>query len=293
MLLIITIGLTTGLFISSRSSSDVELSTKIEREAEVFSTSEAAIEDILINPLGPGATRDIQNQDGSVTGTAQDQSVFANGQEFLFPETIPVGETQSIWLSSRDTDPNTNPPYQFTAAEYGANTLTVCWEGAQGGFPEPGIVMMLLFQDGPTGNMEVATRAFRADGSPPLPNCGTVAQGTDDCFTMAERNVANACGRPELTRRQVVNFMTHFGADRATDTLIALRIRPVFAASRIAVQPPGGIALNRQALQDVIVDAQHQRGTGESTRVRIFRPFPQPVGIFDYALFSGAGLTHN
>lgn len=277
LLVIMALGLTVGLLTISRSTTDTELSTKIEREARVFSANEAGVEYILKNPLAPGAQTLNTNIDG-INVTAQATTALSPDQPFEYPGAINVGDTQTIWLVNH-TDPNT---IDETSGNPGTK-ITVCWGKDDSGSADPGIVAAILYKDG--ADYKIARGAYK--NNPVANRCGQSDQD-GDCFSAVDNAGANACGKAALTFTKTLIY-TDFGIT-APKKPLAIRLRPAFARLKLAVQPGGG-TLPQQALNDTFVSARHPE-SGESTRIRVFQSYPAALTLFDYSVFSGQDVVH-
>lgn len=289
VLLLLALGTTLGLVVSSRSTTDVDLSSRIEREAAVYSANEAGVERILALPLAAGATQNFTLNNIDVT--ARDITVTSPGVEMVIPGVIDQGTTYAVWLAAHNSDP---PQYTINESSSfsPSNTVDLCWSrdpNVTTGSP-PGIVVSVLYKELSTGDYKVARAAYRNGSSNTAPPCGTSAS-TGDCFETVSQAASNWCTtanstNPNPSYVKPINFSS-LGIG-ASDTLIALRIRPVNVSIKLAVLP-NGQALPRQAINYAEVTAR-QQGTEESTRIRVFQSFPTALSMFDYALFSGADL---
>lgn len=277
LLVIMALGLTVGLLTISRSTTDTELSTKIERESRVFSANEAGVEYILKNPLSPNAQPFSSTIDG-INVSAKATTALGPDQAFEYPGAINVGDTQTIWLVNH-TDASTidegsgNP----------GSKLTLCWGKDDAGGADPGIVAAILYKDG--ADYKMARGAYK--NNPVANRCGQSDQD-GDCFSAVDSTGANACGKAGLTFTKTLTY-ADFGIV-APMKPIAVRLRPAFARLKLAVQPTGG-TLPQQALNDTFVSARHP-DTGESTRIRVFQSYPAALTLFDYSVFSGQGVVH-
>ncbi len=292
LLVLMALGLTIGLLTISRSTVDIDLSSKIEREARVFSANEAGVEDILTNPLSANEVR--TTTINNIVVVAQSQSVSAAGDPFAFPDIVPQGDTQNIWLVPHKAD-NT---LDESGASYSSSTIDVCWSKEGSTVPGPGMVISLIYKQGAAGDYKIARGAYK-DRSASLPaNCNAVQSPPEDCFlpVTTVNSSGNECGTSDtkFIYRKTLDFKADLGVDPSSDPTIkplALRLRPVYAGAQIAVKPPPGSSLPGQTINNALVSAQYP-GSGEATKIKIVQPYSGAAPVFDYALFSGKDLKH-
>ena len=95
----------------------------------------------------------------------------------------------------------------------------------------------------------------------------------------------NGCGLSWYTK--VLDF-TALGITPATDTLIALRIRPVYADTTIALDS-GSLAL---AKQGNVIESTGQTGSGVTRKVVVYQQYRAPLSIFDSVIYSQSAFGH-
>ncbi len=285
ILLVMAVGLTVGLSVASRSITDVQLSTQVEESSRAFSAAEAGIEKALetglINavdiPSSPiGSAPDKANYLVGVTSVVAD----ASNQYTLKTETL-QGDIATIWFVRHEAsgsdldDPN----------RYRANYIDICW-GWPASATEPAIEVSVFFQAG-TGPdpkpIKVLREGYDRLGRAP----GFTAVGV-------QNGVCTISGYPNTNRVRV-----DFGAlasasgisfvNALVERLTALRIRPIFADSKIAVIQAGA-PLGVLPEQGKQIISTGQTDSGVTRRWRIEQHYPAAHDIFDFAVWSGSDL---
>ena len=286
VLLLLALGTTLGLVVSSRSTTDVDLSSRIEREAAVYSANEAGVERILALPLAAGATQNFTIN--TVDVTARDITVNSAGVETVIPGVVDQGTTYAVWLAGHTTAPlyAVDESSSFSPS----NTVDLCWSRDPNitTGSTPAIVASILYKESGTGDYKITRAAYRDGSSNAAPPCGTSAS-TGDCFEHVAPTSNTWCTNTNTTNPSYIKQISFASLGvGAADTLISLRIRPVNVSVKLAVLP-NGQALPRQAINYAEVTAR-QQNTEESTRIRVFQSYPTALSMFDYALFSGGDL---
>lgn len=260
VILILVIGLTIGLAVVSRSVTNLKISTQSEESQRAFSAAEAGLEAALIGGALEGGFPDI--------GATYNVTVVpAAGERFVFPQTTKKGETENLWLV--DHDSNGNP--LVDVAYYTAGTINVCWDKPAGTTTIPAMEVSVIYKDGTT--FKVWRGAYDPDpGSRPQPQPNN--------FDIKVDKAGGYCGGG-FTYRKTITL--------PSGIRIAIRLKPYYADAQIAAQGTGGAGANLPSQGKEITST----GTAGTTtrRVRIFQNFPALPTIFDYAVFSGTGLS--
>ena len=256
VLLVMAVGLTIALSIVSRSVTDIRISQGEEESARAFSAAEAGIEESL--RAGSAISPDLEGISIQVTETER-----GGGDSFVFDSTIDEGDTQTVWLVPHDSDGNlVLSPY------YTEGTIDVCWQETD---PETALEAAIFYQD-PAGNYKVARGAY--DDQASSRGEGFDSPDSDQCSILDRKKELNLAG---------------FGITPSVDTLIALRLRPLYNQAEVGVEGAGGDG-GLIPTQEKCFESTATTENGVTRKVRQCQSFPAPPAIFDYVLFSGTDI---
>ena len=73
-----------------------------------------------------------------------------------------------------------------------------------------------------------------------------------------------------------------------SDTLIAIRVRPVYADTTIAVD--SGLSIVPK--QGNLIESSGFTGTGVTRKVVVYQQYPSPLAIFDSVIYSQSSFGH-
>lgn len=256
IVLVMAVALTVGLAVISRSVTDIRISSQEEESARVFSAAEAGIE----NALKIGAT---QGDFGDIHYDVEETAMGA-GTEFVFPNQIEVGDTQTVWLVNHDADGN----FMETAG-YTASGLNVCWEDTD---PETALEVSIFYKD--AGIYKIARGAYDAEtasraNSFSLPDDGSCAG---------------------LNRKKELKWSDDFGISLDGNTfLLFLRLKPLYNKAKIGIVAGAGGTLPSQGT--CFESSATLETSGVTRRVRQCQFHKSPPAVFDYVLFSGGDLS--
>lgn len=260
-LLVLAVATTIGLALISRGTTNVATTRNAEESTRAFSAAEAGIEDALVSGAAGGSILD------AVTGikyttTVATVSAAAN-TPFTFPSKTMKGETETLWLVPHNTDGSL-----VLTPTYTANSINVCWSGNT---PVPAMVVTLLYKESSDGSYAVAKGAVDPD----------TARAAVNNFS-APTTSTGGCGDGTTKYKQTVTFSSLSASiNPAADTLIMLRLRPVYVDTQIAVVP-------LQALPDQFnrIESVGETGSGTTRKIVVIRQFDAPSSIFDAAVYS-------
>lgn len=266
ILLVMAVGLTIGLSVAGRSLTDIRLSTQIEESNRAFSAAEAGIEDVLRQGLlsatgGPGTIGDAKY---NVTLT----SVGGSASQFSFPSVIQAGDAQVIWLV-----PHNASGADDSTRAYSGSSIEICWSKIE---TTPALEISLLFKSG--SNYKVARAAYDPD-STRTNNFSSLADPAGSYCTSGNEN---------YTYHVNLIFADLSPAVIASDIPLALRLRPVYANSKLAVKPASGATLPEQGKNIV---STGQTNSGVTRKWNVIQTYSAPNDIFDYAIWSNTNLT--
>jgi Tfp pilus assembly protein PilX len=283
VLLSLAVVLTIVLFVLARSVTDIAVSSRSEEAVRAFSAAEAGIENALV--IGLGATSGIgcdstgsncsANFVSNVTG-------FAEGSgSFDYPPQLLSGDSMTTWFvahldnGSLGCDAN-NPCFNGTQ-------MNVCWGESgtsQSSSTTPAIEVSVFYETTPGNPATVNIKRVTAD-----PYGG--------------RSVSNGFGGitgvncPITGSSYAFNKTIVFGS---TGLNIPSGSRPLFARIRMfyntTLTHPVGISVSGGLLPSQGQDIISTGSAGDANRkVAVFQGWPEPPAVFDFAIYSGTGLT--
>lgn len=262
-LLVLTVATTIALSLIGRATIDLSMSNQLEESTRAFNAAEAGVEQALKSGLGTNGPAVLTN---GVTYDVTVNSIGGASGVYQLPHQTPQNVTETIWLVAHD--PNTGAlnetPY------YTSTSIELCWSPSTAPAPAAGLVVGVLYKEGTDGTYQTARMAVD-------PNAATNNNNFDSSGI-----TTNGCGLSYY--RKVIDFtalgLTVTGA--SADTLIALRIRPVYADTTIALNA-GVTGLPRQGTQ---IESTGETGTGVSRKVVVYQQYRAPLSIFDSVIFS-------
>lgn len=257
-LLVLTIATTVGLSLMARTTTDVSVTRNIEESARAFSAAEAGVEEALISritipkttidpTLGVSYSVDVN----PLTGSA--------GNPFVFPQKTVSENTETLWLVGHNTDDSINESRKYTAA-----TIDVCWSSES---TTPALVVAVLYKTS-GGSYQVAKVVFDPDSR--IPNVSPTTAGGCSANT---------------AYTGTINFLG-LGITPASDTLIALRIRPVYSGTQIAIAPAQDLPTQGNRIESVGVTEG-----GVNRKIIVYQQYRAPESIFDYAVYSEGSFS--
>ena len=263
-LLVLTVATTVALSLIGRATLDLSISNQLEESSRAFSAAEAGVELALKSGAGsngpqvltPGITYDVTvNPIGVTSGLSNIYTISHQTSR---------DSTETVWLVNH-SDPTTITE----TPTYTNNTITVCWSQAA---TPTGLAISVLYKT-PLGAYNVARAGF--DPSAASRNNGFDATGIS----------VSGCNQSWYSK--VLDF-TALGITPATDTIIALRMRPVYADATIAVD--GGT----QALpnQGSVIESTGQTGSGVTRKVVVYKQYRAPLSVFDSVIYSQSAFGH-
>jgi hypothetical protein len=260
ILLIMVVGLTVGLFLMSRTTTDISLTTKVTDSSRAFNAAEAGIEEaILHSNAGPGTLST------GVTYTPLVTDLGTGGIYPLLPQEFKVGEVFTIWLAGHDVNGNFDP----SVTPYNAANIDICFNKISTDYPA--LAVSLYYSEGGT----IKSSSFIVDSnSPKCTNCisptANVCPGYD--YGISNLKIKNSNASDPLG---VIGNVTRY----------ALRLRPILANSEIAVKPSGNLPAQG-------TDISSTGNAGETARkINVKNPFPVPPPFMDYAVYSYGDLS--
>lgn len=271
-LLVLTIATTVALSLISRTTTDTTITNQVEESSRAFSAAEAGVEQALAaNATGTIGPTGIVGAAG-VSYNVLISSIGAKAGLYEFPQKTLKGTTETLWLVAHDQNGALveNPTYT-------ASSIDVCWSKET---PIAALEVTLLYKESSAvvDNYRIAKVAYDPD---------PVRFGSDK-FTSTY--VAGGCGVNTGTDyRETITFnLLNAGIDPTTDTLIALRIRPLFNDAKIVIDP-GGTVIPSQGNQ---IESTGSTITGTNRKIVVYQQYRSASSVFDAALYSQGAISY-
>lgn len=263
-LLVLTIATTVGLSLIARTTTDVSVTRNIEESTRAFSAAEAGVEETLKSGVASAGTIDptlgvsYSVTIASVSGTATNP--------FVFPQKTLSENTETVWLVNHNPDGTI-----IESPTYTAGTIDVCWSSES---TTPAIVASVLYKTS-GGSYQVAKTAYDPDGS------------RANNFS-APTATTGGCGlNTNTTYKSTIQFSNFVPSiNPAVDTLIAIRIRPVYSGTLIVIAPAQDLPFQGNRIQSVGVTA-----SGVNRKIIVYQQYRAPTSIFDYAIYSEGSFS--
>lgn len=228
ILLVMIVGLTTGLFLLGRTTSDVALSNKLEESARAFNAAEIGIEEAILS--GVGASILPLPSGVSYTVNLADITVPNNS---IYPGTASqntattLGDVFTLWLVPHN---EATGELIETGNVFALNpNIYVCFNSST---PTPAIGVTVIYKDNTTlpSQYRAAFVGFDPD----------TTRQVENNFSGVEPN-AQACSTNGYVYRAWLKMNQDFGTDlRGPNYVpIALRIRPYYASTPIGIVATG------------------------------------------------------
>lgn len=263
VLLVLTIATTIALSLIGRSTTDVTISSQLEDSSRAFGAAEAGIEEALKSGAGTGGAKVLTP---GVTYSATVSSIGGATGVYQFSKKSFRGSTETVWLVAHNAD--------GTLAEtptYTDPAISICWASET---TTPAIAVSIVYKSA-GGVYYVAKDAFDSDATRRATNkfnAPTAASG--------------GCNVASMYRRLIT--FSDYGINPVTDTILMLRIRPVYSDTQLAIDAP--VALPLQG--DKIESAGTTTGAGITRKILVYRQYHAPGGIFDSSVYSQSSLGH-
>ncbi len=263
-LLVLSIATTVALSLIGRSTTDVVISNQTNESSRAFGAAEAGIEESLKIGVG-NLTPQVLTSGASYTVSKADVGGAAGA--YVFPKKASRGTTETLWLVAHNADGTLNETPTYTAAG-----IDVCWSEES---TTPAMIVSILYKTA-LGEYRVAKGAYDPDGSrannflPPTSSVGGCGAGTD------------------TTYKQTVTFGSFTPAiNPASDTLLMIRMQPVYADTNLAVNATGALPIQGNTLESTGVS-----GAGVTRKVVVYQQFRSPPAIFDSVIYSQGSFSH-
>ncbi len=266
-ILVLTVATTIALSLIGRATQDISMSNQLEESTRAFDAAEAGIESAL--KTGASASN-------VAVGTGANYSVTVNSiggaaGVFQSAQKTPQGTTETIWLVNHTAAGAVDETPVYTAT-----TLPVCWSQPSAGGVKAALVIGVLYKKGTDGTYRMARVAADPDAASRSNNFDA-AVGVGGC----------GLGDFQTTLNFTTLGLTLSGA--SADTLLALRIRPEYADTTLAID--GGVT--GIPSQGNVIESTGTTGTGVSRKVLVYQQYRAAAGIFDSVIYSQTNFGHN
>lgn len=264
-LLVLTVATTIALSLIGRATIDLSMSNQLEESTRAFNAAEAGIEQALQSGLGTTGPTTL------TSGVSYEVSVDSIGGQvgvFQLAHKTPQNVTETIWLVEHD--PNTGA---LNEARYFQDTsLSLCWSQEEAPEEAAALEVTVLYKDN-LNEYHAARMAIDPDGV------------TRDNNFDSSGITLDGCGLGYYEKQ--ISFTDLLIDPAGTDTLLALRIRPMYADATIALD-----AVSAIPQQGNVIESVGTTGTGVSRKVVVYQQYRAPLSVFDSVLFSQSTLSH-
>jgi hypothetical protein len=264
-LLVLVIATTVGLSLISRTTTDIRITSQVEQSSRAFSAAEAGVEEALNGLDTHGVLQSIVGVAGVKYSVIV--SNIGGGSAtgiYQFPKKTQEGATETFWLVNHD---DATGLLEETPVYPAASTIDVCWSDEA---TVPAMVITLLYKVGT--DYRVAKEAIDPNGSRMPPNQ----------FSLP--NMSGGCGGSTgTTHKERIDFSA-MGVG-SSDTVIALRIRPVYSDAKIVINadliPKQGKSIESTGTTD----------SGTNRKILVYQQYRSPATVFDAAIYSQSNLV--
>lgn len=266
-LLVLTVATTVALSLVSRTTTDTTITNQIEESSRAFSAAEAGIEEALKSGVGSGGPQVLTGAGASYDVTVT--SIAGAAGVYAFPKKTTRGVTETLWLVNH----NSNGALIETPT-YTASSIGVCWSSETP--VSPAIVATLLYKESSDNSYRVAKAGFDPDS----------ARAANNKFSSSY--TAGGCGGTTGTAYKVTITFSGLAAsiNPAVDTLLALRLRPVYSDAKIAIDP--GVRV--LPVQGNVIHSTGTTATGTNRKIVVYQQHRAPAAIFDAAVYSQGSI---
>ncbi|MBI5621177.1 hypothetical protein HY949_05315 [Candidatus Gottesmanbacteria bacterium] len=265
-LLVLSIATTVALSLIARSTTDVTISDQITQSSRAFSAAEAGIEAALQSGAG---SQGVQVLTAGVTYTVNKADIGGASGAYVFPKKVSRGIAETVWLVNHAADGSLVEIPTYTAAG-----IDVCWSAQT---TTPAMIVTILYKTA-GGAYRVAKGAYDPDSTRALTNkFSGVTAATDGCGAGTG-----------TTYKQTITFGSFTPVvNPATDTLLMLRVMPVYSDTNLAVNATGALPLQGSKLESTGTS-----GTGITRKIVVYQEYRSPPSVFDSVIYSQGSFGH-
>lgn len=269
ILLLLSVVITIGLAISSRSVTEVGISTTQEESARALAAAEGGIEAALAGKVTTGATVNV-----GTTGTyvVAAPSQYGAGTQVTFAEGVKAGEAATVFLLAHDTNGN----LVVNSQGYTGSSIIVCWGESGSSSVVPALEAIMYYQSG------LNYLASRAVYDP---------QGTGRTLgsVSPDGNTSGCPSDKSYAFKKTIDFGT-LGLNIGSGTPYYLRLKLAYNGD--SSSPVGAIRTGTSQFptQGQLVTSTGQAGQ-TSRKVQVVQRYSDPLSYLDDAVFSGGSLS--
>ncbi|OGG30578.1 hypothetical protein A3A63_01895 [Candidatus Gottesmanbacteria bacterium RIFCSPLOWO2_01_FULL_46_9] len=265
-LLVLTIATTVALSLISRTTTDTTITAQVEESSRAFNAAEAGIEEALISGVGTSGAQVL------TPGVSYAVSVASIGNAvgiYEFPKKTLKGVTETLWLVAHDAS-----GVPVIVPTYTAPSIDLCWSSES---VIPAMVVTALYKESSDNSYRVAKAAIDPDTLRSPPNQFTQTYLPGGCG-----------GNTNTAYKKTITFNALSASiDPASDTIIALRIRPAYSDTRFVIDA-GATVL---PLQGNRIESTGTTATGTNRKIVVYQQYRAPSTMFDAALYSQGTIS--
>lgn len=265
-LLVLSIATTVALSLIGRSTTDVTISNQITQSSRAFSAAEAGIEEALKTGIGTEGTRTLA---ANVAYTVSKADIGGAAGAYVFPKKASRGTSETLWLVDHDTNGQL-----VESPKYAEPSIDVCWSQET---TTPAMVVSVFYKEQSDSSYRVARGAYDPGGTRANTNKFSAPTAT-----------SGGCGDGNTTYKQTIIFGDFIPAiTPVTDTLLMLRLQPVYADANLAVNATGALPTQGSKLEST--------GTSEggiARKIVVYQEYRSPPSIFDSVIYSQGSFVH-
>lgn len=272
-----------ALTVSTRSSTDISVTSNIEDAQRAFTAAEAGIEEVLLDPhtalISGGPETHIVGSAGASVSTDVN-AIPENLQAYAYPFQLSKGDVATLWFMSHDAD------NQLTCSGsgcYTGNHIRICWGSPGVNATNVGALEITVYNRNASGQIVAKRTTVDGDSSRKATNR----------FTHSPSGTCNPIDGQQYAFSRDINFATDLGITNASTAgnLLMMRVRLLYNDSS---QPIGFVTegAGNLPIQGLKVDARGLSGTSQR-RLEAFSLYPVVPSMFEAALFSPPGVTKN
>ncbi len=269
-LLVLTIATTVGLSLVARSTTDIALTRNVEESTRAFTAAEAGIEEALRSGMAASGS---VSPDLSITYSVTVASIAAaTNTAYVFPKKTAREDTETIWLVNHKADGTLD----LAAPQYKSNKIDICWSSET---IYPAIIVTVLYKESSDGSFRIIKGAF--DPEPARKAARQFSAPTD---------TISGCGAGTNTvyRRRFIFTDYSASIDPDFDTLIAVRVRPLYSDTQLAViSPERALPFQMTRLESV-----GKTASGATRKIIVYQEYRSFGTIFDHAIYSEGTFVH-
>ncbi|OGG11489.1 hypothetical protein A2Z00_03520 [Candidatus Gottesmanbacteria bacterium RBG_13_45_10] len=268
-LLVLTIATTVALSLISRTTTDTSITNQVEESSRAFSAAEAGIEEALKIGVGTSLpTAIIGSPD--VSYSVSMASIGGAAGAYQFPRKTLKDTTETVWLVDHQSSGALAEPLSPT---YVSPSIDICWSSES---TTPALVVTVLYRESSDGSYRILKGAYDPNSS----------RTSANKFSAPTASTGGCSGTTNTTYRETFTFNAlNPSVDPATDTLIALRLRPIYSDATLAVN-----AVMALPLQGNRIESTGSTQTGTNRKIVVFQEYRAPASMFDAAIYSYSPL---